>query len=81
MERHEEAEQALRDALARCEPGNLRLYGALARMLRQRGAYEEEKALYARDPRAVPHHHATLVALGDAQLAQDDTEGAIQTFE
>jgi tetratricopeptide (TPR) repeat protein len=76
----EAAEAALRRALKR-DPGNLRLYGAIARMLRQRGAYAEEKKLYKEVLSRYPNHHATLVALGEAQLALEDVDGAIATFK
>ena len=80
MERPADAEQALRQALEQ-EPGNLRIYGALARMLRQRGDYEAEVALYDEVIDLYPHHHSTLVALGEAQLALEDIDGSIATFE
>jgi len=80
MERPADAEHALRQALEQ-EPGNLRVYGALARMLRQRGDYEAEVALYDEVIELYPHHHSTLVALGEAQLALEDIDGSIATFE
>jgi tetratricopeptide (TPR) repeat protein len=79
MDRPEQAERSLRSALER-DPGNLRLYGALARMLRQRGDYAAESELYREVLEHYPHHYSTLVALGEAQLALDDTEGALATF-
>jgi tetratricopeptide (TPR) repeat protein len=80
MDRPADAEQALRQALEQ-EPGDLRIYGALARMLRQRGDYEAEVALYDEVISLYPHHHSTLVALGEAQLALEDIDGSIATFE
>jgi len=80
MERPADAEQALRQALEQ-EPGNLRIYGALARMLRQRGDYEAEVALYDEVIELYPDHHSTLMALGEAQLALEDIDGSIATFE
>jgi tetratricopeptide (TPR) repeat protein len=80
MERTEDAERSLREAIAR-DPENLRLRGTLARMLRQRGAYQEEAELYREMLGKHPDHHATLVALGEAQQALGDTDGAIATFE
>jgi len=80
MERPADAEHALRQALEQ-EPGNLRIYGALARMLRQNGDYEAEIALYDEVLRLYPHDHSTLVALGEAQLAIEDIDGSIATFE
>ena len=50
-------------------------------MLRQRGDYEAEVALYDEVIELYPHHHSTLVALGDAQLALEDIDGSIATFE
>jgi tetratricopeptide (TPR) repeat protein len=79
MGRPEEAERALRSALAK-DPGNLRLYGALARLLRERGAHRDELKLYDEILDLYPHHHATLVALGEARLALEDNEGAIAVF-
>jgi tetratricopeptide (TPR) repeat protein len=79
MGKPEEAEQALREALAE-DPGNLRLYGALAQLLRQRAAYQEEVELYDEILDTYPHHHATLVALGESRLALEDIEGAIAVF-
>lgn len=79
MDRTEDAEAILRDALGR-DPENLQLFGALARMLRQRGAHAEEAALYRQILDHRPDHHATLVALGEAQLALEDVDGALATF-
>ena len=79
MGRSGEAESSLRAALEQ-DPGNLRLYGALARLLRQREAYTEEIALYEEVLEIYPHHHATLVALGEVKLAVDDVDGAIEVF-
>jgi tetratricopeptide (TPR) repeat protein len=80
MEQPLEAERMLRDALDR-DPGNLRIYGALARSLRERGDAPGEIELYDEVLELYPHHHPTLVALGEAQMASDDLEGAIVTFE
>jgi tetratricopeptide (TPR) repeat protein len=80
MERPADAERALRQALEQ-DPGNLRIYGALARMLRERGDYEAEVAVYDEVILLHPHHHSTLVALGEAQLALEDIDGSIATFE
>jgi tetratricopeptide (TPR) repeat protein len=63
------------------DPGNLRIYGALARSLRERGESKREVALYSEILERYPNHHATLVALGEAQMSQDDLEGAIATFQ
>jgi tetratricopeptide (TPR) repeat protein len=80
MDRPDDAERSLREALA-IDPGNLRIYGALARSLRERGENQQEIALYAEILERYPNHHATLVALGEAQMALDDLEGAIKTFQ
>ncbi len=79
MDRTEDAEAVLRDALER-DPGDLRLFGALARVLRQRGDHAEEVALYRQILDDHPDHHSTLVALGEAQLALEDVDGALATF-
>jgi tetratricopeptide (TPR) repeat protein len=78
--RPEESEQALRDALE-VAPGDLRIYGALARSMRRRGDRDAEIGVYREVLEANPDDHATLVALADAQMAEDDLEGAIATLE
>ena len=70
MERTEDAERSLREAIQR-DPENLRLQGTLARMLRQRGAYQEESELYREMLEKRPDHHATLVALEWARLVTE----------
>ena len=79
MDRAKDAEVALREALGR-DPENLRLYGALGRLFRQRGDHVAEVELYREILDRHPNHHQTLVALGDAQLALDDVDGALATF-
>ncbi len=80
MDRPDDAERSLREALD-LDPGNLRIYGALARSLRERGESKREIDLYAEILERYPNHHATLVALGEAQMALDDLDGAIATFQ
>ena len=77
--RTEDAEVALREALD-AEPGNLHLYTALARMLHTRRAYTEEIELHRETLERYPERHATLTALGEAQLELEDVDGAIATF-
>jgi tetratricopeptide (TPR) repeat protein len=77
--RSEDAELALREALA-TDPSNLHLYTALARMLHTRGAYVEEIALHRAALERYPKRHATLTALGEAQLELDDPDAAMATF-
>jgi tetratricopeptide (TPR) repeat protein len=78
--RSEEAEAALRDALE-VEPGNLQIYGALARLRRQQGDREGEISVYREMLALHPTDQATLSALSDAQMAEDDLEGAIVTLQ
>lgn len=75
-----QAESALRDALE-YSPGNLSLYGALARSLRQRGDVAGEIGLYREILQHDPGNHAALAALADAQWAAGDRDGAILTLE
>ena len=74
-----DAERALRDALE-VEPGDLRIYGALARSMRQRGDRDAEIGVYREVLEANPDDHGTLVSLAEAQMAEDDLEGAIATL-
>jgi tetratricopeptide (TPR) repeat protein len=80
LERPGDAEQALREALA-LDPGNLRIYGAIARLKRAQGDREGEIAIYREILDEQPDDHATLSALADAQMSEDDLEGAIATLE
>jgi tetratricopeptide (TPR) repeat protein len=75
-----EAERTLRKALKQ-QPGNLSVYGALARLLHERGDRKGEIAVYEEVLVVHPHHHATLVALSDAQLAEGRRDQAIATLE
>lgn len=74
------AERALRDALGQ-QPGNLSAYGALARLFHDRGERKREIGIYEEVLRVHPQHHATLVALSDAQLAEGRRDQAIATLE
>jgi tetratricopeptide (TPR) repeat protein len=80
MDRPGDVERSLRRALA-LEPDNTRIYGALARTMRDRGDHAGELAVYRELLARYPHHRATLVALADAQMNADDLEGAIVTLE
>jgi len=80
LDRLADAEQALRDALE-FEPGNLQIYGALARLRRQQGDRDGEIAIYEEMLALHPDDQSTLAALSDAQMAEDDLEGAIATLE
>jgi tetratricopeptide (TPR) repeat protein len=79
LDRPLDAEKVLREVLE-LAPGDLRIYGALARSMRQRGDRDGEIAIYREVLEANPDDHATLVALADAQMAEDDLEGAIATL-
>jgi Flp pilus assembly protein TadD len=75
-----EAEKALREAIA-LRPDDLRLFGALARSMRERGDRDGEIALYREILDEQPDDQGTLLALAEAQMADDDLEGAIRTLE
>ncbi|MDJ0789487.1 MAG: tetratricopeptide repeat protein [Myxococcota bacterium] len=75
----EAAENALRRALER-HPGELTLYGALARGRRDRGDRDGEIQIYQEILAQQPDHHATLLALAEAQLAQEDVDAALETL-
>ncbi|MBW2361398.1 MAG: tetratricopeptide repeat protein [Deltaproteobacteria bacterium] len=77
--RRDEAEAVLRDALA-ASPGNLHLYTSLAHMLHTREAYVAEIALHREVLELYPGRHASMMALGEAQLRVDDPEAALATF-
>ncbi len=80
LDRPLDAEKALREAIA-LRPDDLRLYGALARSMRERGDRDGEIALYREILDQQPDDHATLLALAEAQMAEDDLEGSIRTLE
>jgi tetratricopeptide (TPR) repeat protein len=75
-----ESEQALRKSLE-IDPANLRIYGALARSMRNRGDKNGAIGVYREMLRQAPDDHATLVALAEAQINDEDLEGAIETLE
>lgn len=80
LERHEEAEAALRRGLIE-HPDDLTLYGALARGRRERGDREGEVAIYREVLGAHEAHHATLLAKADAELALGRGDDARATLE
>ncbi|HXV36541.1 MAG TPA: tetratricopeptide repeat protein [Myxococcota bacterium] len=75
----EKATQTLREAIA-LDPENLQLYAQLARLARESGKPGAEQAVYREILKLRPRHHATLMALADAQLSQDDRAGALSTL-
>ena len=75
----EKADGALRQALE-IDPGNLQIYAQLSRSARSRGDVSTERAVYREILELRPHHHATLMALADVQLGENDTDGALRTL-
>jgi tetratricopeptide (TPR) repeat protein len=73
------AEAALRRGLEH-HPGELALYGALAKVRRDRGDRAGEIEVYRELLADMPNHHATLLALAEAQLALQRTEEALETL-
>ena len=78
-EQFEKAEGTLRQALE-MDPGNLQIYSQLVRSARKRGEADSERAIYREILGAHPHHRATLIALADVQLGENDTHGALRTL-
>jgi tetratricopeptide (TPR) repeat protein len=74
------AEAVLRRGLVAL-PGDLALFGALARSRRDRGDRVGEIGIYREVLVAHPDHHATLLSLADAQTALGQEEEAIATLE
>jgi len=74
------AEAVLREGLAR-HPGELALYGALARSRRERGDRVGEIGVYREILEVHEDHHATLLALADAQIALGQEAEATETLE
>ena len=74
------AEAVLRRGLAAL-PGDLALFGALARSRRERSDRVGEIGIYREILVAHPDHHATLLALADAQSALGQEEEASATLE
>jgi len=79
IEEFEKADGALRQALE-FDPDNLLVYSQLARSARKRGEADAERAIYREILDLHPHHHATLMALADVQLGENDTDGALRTL-
>jgi tetratricopeptide (TPR) repeat protein len=75
----EQADGALRQALE-IDPGNLQIYAELVRSARNREKPDTERAIYREILDLHPHHHATLMALADVQLGENDTDGALRTL-
>ncbi len=73
------AEGVLRDALLR-HPGELQIYGALARLFRDRDLHGREAAVYEEILDQRPDHPSTLLALGEAQMELGDREGAAEVL-
>lgn len=76
----QEAEKALRTALA-LDPTNLRIFSQLARLAREHGDMKAQQGIFREVLANHPHHHATLMALADVQIGDNDTEGAIETLK
>jgi len=74
------AEAVLRRGL-RALPGELALYGALARARRERDDRVGEIGIYREILKLHRDHHATLLALADAQSALGQEKEAAQTLE
>jgi len=74
------AEAVLRRGLE-AMPGELGLYGALARSRRERDDRVGEIGIYREILKVHPDHHATLLALADAQSALGQEEEATKTLE
>ena len=79
MGRFAEAEATLRSALIQ-HPNRIVIYSRLARMRRSQGDREGEAELYREVLRERPGHYATLVSLGEAQIAQNKIDRAIVTY-
>jgi tetratricopeptide (TPR) repeat protein len=74
------AEAVLRKGLA-AHPGELALFGALARSRRERGDRVGEIGVYREILKIHRDHHATLLALADAQIALGQDKEANETLE
>lgn len=74
------AEAALREALEE-HPGELSLYGAMARARRDRGDRDGEIAVYREILVIEPDHHATRIALAEALIQADRLDEAIDVLE
>ncbi len=80
LERHTEAEEALRQAL-RQQPENIAVYSALARARRQRGNRDGEIEIYREVLAFRPDHHQTLVSLADAYIGLERWDDARLVLE
>jgi tetratricopeptide (TPR) repeat protein len=74
------AETALRQALEK-NPGELSLYGAIARGRRDRGDRDGEIAVYREILAVEPDHHATRIALAEALIQAERLDEAIPVLE
>jgi tetratricopeptide (TPR) repeat protein len=74
------AEAVLRQGLAK-HPGDLALFGALARSRRERGDRVGEIGIYREILQVHEDHHATLLALAEAQIALGQEDEATATLE
>jgi tetratricopeptide (TPR) repeat protein len=74
------AEGVLRQGLAK-HPGELALFGALARSRRERGDRVGEIGIYREILAIHKDHHATLLALAEAQIALGQEDEATETLE
>jgi tetratricopeptide (TPR) repeat protein len=74
------SEAVLRRGL-KANPGELSLFGALARSRRERGDRVGEIGIYREILAVHKDHHATLLALADAQSALGQEEEATRTLE
>jgi tetratricopeptide (TPR) repeat protein len=74
------AEAVLRQGLAK-HPGDLALFGALARSRRERGDRVGEIGIYREILVLHEDHHATLLALAEAQIALGQEDEATATLE
>ena len=74
------AEKALREGLKQ-HPGELALYGALARARRDRDDRDGEIAIYREMLAVEPGHQATLLSLAEALIQQEKLAEAIPVLE
>ncbi len=80
VEQPKEAEKALRAALE-LDPNNVRIFSQLARLARGQGDTAAQQAIFREVLDSHPHHQATLMALADVQIGENDIEGAIETLK
>ena len=77
--KRESAVEVMRGALEH-HPERPIVYSRLARMLRALKDYDAEITLYQEVLQERPTHFGTLVSLGEAQIAKNDLEGALDTY-